>query len=343
MNDVTHGVPAGSVPGTIVALLLCALVGALPLDTAAQPAQKPMRIGWVSQGAPGGDADRSRADFEQALRDLGRRVDIEYRYARGDVDRLPTLVGDLVRLQVDAIVTVGDAAALAAKQGTQSVPIIATEFAFDPVKAGLISSHGRPGGNVTGLASLGDELWRKRLGLLREIAPKVSRVAVLWNPANPGNRGCVGEIQAGAQSSGLQFKAFEVRDDKALERAFGDIVRERSDGLVACWDPVTLENARAIGDFAVRYRLPTIMPLREYVEAGALLSSGINLHAHRRRAAYYVDRILKGARPADLPIEQAAQFEQVVNVTTAQSIGLPLPGALLMLVDDTVTASIPPR
>jgi putative ABC transport system substrate-binding protein len=329
-------------------LIAIALTVALPLDGArAQSAQRVARIGWVGGGSPGPDAERRRAELEQAFRDLGygerRPFVIVDRYARGDVARLPELVADLVRDKVDVIVTAGEPAALAAKKATTGVPIVATEFAFDPEKGGLIASLAKPGGNVTGVASLGDALWEKRLSLLKELSPGVARIAVLWNPANPGNDGCIEGIRTAAQALGWQAKGFETRDDKALQRAFDDIGRERVDAVVACWDAVTLQNAQAIGDFVVKRRLPSVMPLREFTEGGALLSSGVNLAAHRRRAAYYVDRILKGAAPATLPMERTAQFELVVNTRTAAAIGVTLPGALMVLADEDVSQTVARR
>jgi putative ABC transport system substrate-binding protein len=228
-----------------------------------------------------------------------------------------------VRVPVDVIVTSGEPAALAATRATKSIPIVMTNIGVDPVKAGLVASLARPGANVTGLDTLSNDLWPKRLQVLKgEIAPKVSRIAVFWNPANPGNKGCVDEIKAAAPTLGLNVMDLEVRDASALERAFARIATEAADALAACWDSVLLERARAIADFALKRRLPSLAPLREYAEAGFLISIGVDLPAHHRRAAYYVDKILKGGKPADLPVERAAQFDTVLNLKTAQVIGL---------------------
>jgi putative ABC transport system substrate-binding protein len=266
----------------------------------------------------------------------GQNLVIEYRFANGNVERLPELAAELVRLPVDVIVTSGEPAALAAKRATKSIPIVATEFGLDPVKAGLVSSLGRPDGNVTGMATLSEDLWQKRLGLLREVAPKISRLAVLWNPGNPGNASCVEEIKAAAPTMGMQLRFLEVSDVKSLEQAFAGVARDSPGALVTCWDSVTLANAKPIADFALKLRLPSLAPLREYVQAGGLLSFGTSLSAHRRRAAYYVDKILKGTKPADLPVERPTLFELIVNLTTAKTLGLVLPAVLTVAADELI-------
>ena len=210
------------------------------------------------------------------------------------------------------------------------------EFASDPVKAGLVAALGRPEGNVTGLATLSEDLWPKRLGLIKEVAPKISLIAVLWNPANPGNRNCIDEIKTAAPAMGLVIRELEVDDGDALTRALARIEKDPVDALVACWDSITLAHAQALADFALKRRLPTLMPLREYVQAGSLLSYGINLAEHRRRAAYYVDKIRNGAKPADLPVERQTNPELVINATTAKSLGLALPATLVVLADDVI-------
>jgi putative ABC transport system substrate-binding protein len=252
------------------------------------------------------------------------------------LEKLPELAGELGRMKVDVIVTVGDSAAIAAKRATTSIPIIATEFGLDPVKAGIVSSLGRPEGNVTGLSSISEELWPKRLGLLRDLVPRLTRAAVLWNSGNPGNASCLNEIRAASGALGILVQPFDVRDANSVERTFAAMAKDRPDALALCWDSVTLEYAHAIADFALKRRLPTIAPLREYVKAGALLSFGTSLAAHRRRAAYYADKILKGAKPADLPVERPTHFELVVNMATAKALGLALPPTLVMLADDLI-------
>jgi putative ABC transport system substrate-binding protein len=315
--------------------LVCA-----PNIAAAQPPAKVYRVGWLATGSEPAGADRSVVDFKQGLRDLryvdGKNVAIEYRYASGDASRLADNAAELVRLPVDVIVTSGEPAALTAKRATKTIPIVAMEFASDPVKAGLVTALGRPEGNVTGLATLSEDLWPKRLGLMKEVAPKISLIAVLWNPANPGNRSCVDEIKAAAPGVNMKVREVEVSDSDALTGAFARIEKDNADALAACWDNITLAHARTIADFALKRRLPTLMPLREYVQAGSLLSYGINLAAHRRRAAYYVDKIRNGVKPADLPVERQTNPELVFNATTAKSLGLALPPSLVVLADDVV-------
>ena len=307
-----------------------------PCTATAAPATKAFRIGWLGQGSPA-PSNRDAGDFEQGLRDVGytkgQNVVIEYRYADGNVERLALLATELVRLPVDVIVTSGEQAAFAAKRATRDIPIVATDLGLDPVKAGLVASLGRPGGNITGLATLSDDLWPKRLGLLKEVTPRASRLAVLGNPANSSNASCFEEIKAAASATGLRTRFLGVSDEKTLAEAFAGILNERPEGLVICWDSVTLVHAKAIADFALKQRLPTLAPLKEYVVAGALLSFGARLPAQRRRTAYYVDKILKGVKPADLPVERPTLFELVVNLPTAKALGLALPAALVVLAD----------
>lgn len=336
----------------------------------AQPARV-YRIGWLSNTSKSSTPDLAIKDFQQGLRDLGyadgKNFVIEARYASGNAERLPELATELSRLPVDVIVTSGEPAALAAKRATRMIPIVATEFGTEPVKAGLVTSLGRPDGNVTGLATLSDELWQKRLGLLKEIAPKVSRLWVLWNPANPGNAGCLEEIKAAAGAVQLEVVSLEVRDASALERTFammgtlaprpsamapkstktparsGQAAKAGSlpdsdptDAVTACWDSVLLERARTIADFALERRLVTVAPLKEYVDEGFLMSLGTSLPSHRRRAAYYVNKILKGTKPADLPVEQATLFELVINLKTAKALGLTPPPQMVANADDVI-------
>jgi ABC-type uncharacterized transport system substrate-binding protein len=306
----------------------------------AQPLPKIYRIGWLGDGSAPPSTAQGEGEFQKSLRDAGyvegRNVAIDYRYANGKVDRLPQLAADLVRVAVDVIVTSGEPAALAATRATKSIPIVVTQVGADPVKTGLVASLARPGANVTGLATLNEELWPKRIGLLREIAPNVSRLAVLWNPTNAGNATCIEEIKITASALHLQVLVLEVPDGKALEYAIARIAGEPVDALAACWDSVLLEHAGVIAGFALKRRLPTLAPLKEFVEEGFLLSLGVSLPSHQRRAAYYVDKILKGAKPADLPVEQPNQFDLVVNLKTAKALGYALPPALLVLADDVI-------
>jgi putative ABC transport system substrate-binding protein len=237
---------------------------------------------------------------------------------------------------VDVIVTSGESPALAAKRTTKSIPIVAIDFAWDPVKAGLVASpQARRKLDRPRLA--GDELGAERhLGLLKQVKPKTTRLAVLWNPGNQGNASCVAAISAGAAALDMEVQPLEARDAASLDRAFVSIGTTSTDALAICWDSATLANARSIAEFALNHRLPTVSPLREYVDAGALISYGPSLAAQRRRAAYYVDRILKGVKPAGLPVEQPTQFDLVVNLTTAKKLGIALPPAIAGFADDVV-------
>ena len=327
--------------GTFIrCIVACGLLWYATCDVAlAQTQAKVYKIGWLS-GSRSSSTDPGIKDFQQGLRDLGyaegKNLVIETRYASGNAERLPELAAELSRVPVDVIVTSGEPAALAAKRATRAVPVVATEIALDPVRAGLAASLGRPGGNITGLASLSEELWQKRLALLKEVVPQLSRVAVLWNPGNPSNPYCLDEIKAVAPALGMQVRDLQVSDAKTLESAFAVLAKEPPGALVTCWDSVSLVQAAAIGDFALKHRLPTVAPLREYVEAGALLSFGLNLPAERRRSAYYVDKILKGNKPADMPFETPSLFELVVNLKTAKGLGVTVPPSFMVLADDLI-------
>ncbi len=306
----------------------------------AQPAPKLHRVGWLAQGTEPGGGDPSVADFRQGMRDLryveGKDFAIEPRYANGKANQLQQAAAELVRLRVDVIVTSGEAAAQAAKRATTTIPIVAIEFGSDPVRAKLVANLGRPEANLTGIASNSDERWPKRLQYLKEIAPKVARVAILWNPDNAENIECERAIQAAGRSAGIQARELKVRDRAELDHAFAALVREPPDAMVACWDSVTLEHARSVAAFARERKVPTIFPVGEYVQAGGLLSYGPDLPALRRRAAYYVDKLRKGAKPADLPMELAENFYLVMNQTTAKAMGLTLPPALMFRAEEIV-------
>jgi putative ABC transport system substrate-binding protein len=319
--------------------LLVALSG-FASPAGAQSTAKSYRIGWLGHGSAPPAAERNAGDFEVALRDLGyvdgKNLVIEYRYANGNVGRLPELAAELVKLKVDLIVTSGEPAALAAKRATNTIPIVATEFAVDPVKAGLVPSFARPEGNLTGLATMDDELWQKRLSNFKLMVAKLSRISVLWNPANSGNESCIDEIKAASLALGMQIGLQEVRDANAIDGALASVAKERPDALVICWDSVTLGHARRIANFALQQRLPTLAPIKEYVEAGSLMSIGTSMSAHRRRAAYYVDKLLKGAKPGSLPVERPVQFDLVINVGTAKALGLTPPSDMLVLAEDLI-------
>jgi putative tryptophan/tyrosine transport system substrate-binding protein len=321
-------------------MVYCAALLLASTMAIAQSSSKPYRIGWLGSTSLTSGADSGVKDFDQGLRDLkyvdGQNVVVVYRTADGNLDKLGDLSAELVRQHVDVIVTSGVPAAFAAKRSTTNIPIVATEFSLDPVQTRLVESLSRPGGNVTGLATISEELWPKRLGLLKEIVPRAARLAVLWNPTNPGNASCLQEISIAAPAMGMRPIPLEVSDAKSLDAALAKVSVETADAIATCWDNVTLTLAKTIGDLAVKHRLPTVAPLREYVQAGALISYGASLAAHRRRAAYYVDRILKGSSPASLPVERPTYFEMVVNLKTAQALGVALPPPMVMLAEDSI-------
>jgi len=309
-----------------------------PLAGEAQQSKKVYRIGFLSAGSslptPNVEA------FQQSLRDLGyvegQNLAIEYRYAENHLERLPDLAAELVRLPVDLIVTSGTPATRAAKHATTTIPIVMAGIGADPVEAGLVASLARPEANVTGVAAIGTAGWEKRLELLREVVPRFVRLAVLWNPANPGNALCLSAVQVSAIALGVQLHALEVRDTNAFESAFAQIIQEPPDALLICWDGVTLHHASTIANFAVQSRLPTLAALREYAQAGALMSYGTSIPGQWRRAAYYVDKILKGTKPTDLPVELPMQFELVIKLKTAQALGLTMPPTLLFQADEII-------
>ena len=306
----------------------------------AQTVTKIHRVGWLSSGSTPPGANPVPSDFQRGMRDLGyvvgQNVVIEFRESDGNTDRLSDLATELARMPVDVIITAGDAAALAAGRATKTVPIVATEFGLDPVKAGLVASFARPEGNVTGLASISEDLWNKRLSMLKEMTPMVTRLVALWNPTNPGNTICVEELRTAARAQGIQLQAIEVRNGKTLDQALEIVTREPSGAIVICLDSVTLAHAKTIADFALARQFPTLAPLKEYVRAGALLSYGASLPAQRRRTAHYVTKILKGAKPSDLPVETPTSFELVVNLTSAKALGLALPPGIALLADDVL-------
>ena len=303
----------------VVVLALARL--AAPLAAEAQPAGKSPQIGLLSPFSPSDTALWHQA-FRQGLRDLGwvegKNITIEYRHADGRNERLPDLVADLVRLKVAVIVTSVTPDALAAKSATATIPIVMAAPG-DPVVTGLVQSLARPGGNITGLSQMAPELIGKRLELLKEIVPKLSRVAVLWNP--PDRMSALGwkEIQAPARTLGVQLHSLEVRSPNDLDRAFEDATKARVGALVIMPNPVFVTNLRRVAELATKGRLPSVFHLTEFADAGGLVAFGADRSDSFRRAAKYVDKILKGASPGDLPIEQPTKFELVINRASRES------------------------
>jgi len=316
------------------------VVFAAPLAAEAQQAAKIPRIGYLT-GSLAASPHLPEA-FRQGLRDLGyvesRNVVIEYRDAEGKLERLPALAAELVALKVDVIVAGGTPVALAAKQATRTLPIVFAAAA-DPVTDGLVTSLARPGGNVTGLSALTPELVGKRLELLKQAVPEVSRVAVLWQSGGQGERtekDLLKGAEGAAPALGVRLQFVEARGPVDVDRAYSDMTRERADALTILPSPMFFIERRRLVDLAAKNRLPAVYPRREFVDSGGLMAYGPNGADMYRRAATYVDKILKGAKPGDLPIEQPAKFELVINLKTAKALGLTIPQSLLGRADEVI-------
>jgi putative tryptophan/tyrosine transport system substrate-binding protein len=317
----------------VVCLLSTVLLLTVSLAQAQQPKKVP-RIGYLSAGDPASESTRSEVIW-LALRELGyvegQNIAIEYRYSHGKNDRASELAAELVRLRVDVIVVAGgDPWIRAAKNATKTIPIVMVGVGADPVEAGLVESLARPGGNVTGITNLGPELGGKRLELLKEAVPKLARVAVLYDPASPGTAREMQELlPVAARALGLTVQAWDVRAADGFEKVFAALSKERPDGLYVLAGPLVRANGKRIADFALKSRLPSMYAIRESVDAGGLMYYGADVADSYRRVAYYVDRILKGTKPADLPVEQPTKFELVINLKTAKQIGLTIPPEVL--------------
>ena len=313
----------------------------LPLATSPSEAQQAANFARIGYLAVNGTADRSQA-FRQGLRDFGyvegRNVLIEYRDAEGKPERLPALAADLIALKVQVIVAATTVAALAATQATRTVPIVVA-IASDPVTSGLVTSLARPDGNVTGLSILNTELVGKRLELLTQVVPGVSRVAVLRHPGTSGERAekeVLTRAGEAARALGLRLQIVEARGPADFDRAFVDMRSGRAGALTVLVSAVFVNERRRLVDLAARNRLPAVYPWREYVDVGGLMAYGPNDSDLYRRAASYVDKILKGAKPADLPIEQPTKFDLVINLKTAKTLGLTIPQSLLVRADEII-------
>jgi ABC-type uncharacterized transport system substrate-binding protein len=319
----------------VYGLTLCAMLSALSFSASAQQPKKIPRIGYLSVG-DAVTASTGDAGIRSALRELGyiegQNIAIDYRYSEGKPDRARELAAELVRLKVDIIVAAGGPTWVqAAKNATKTIPIVMVGLGADPVQAGLVESLARPGGNVTGVTNLGPELGGKRLELLKEAVPKIARVAVLYDPANPVTvLESKKNLRAAARALRLTIRPWEVRVADELERVFAEVHNWRPDGIYpAGGGPLFNANRKRIVGFASKSRLPSIFNRREFVEDGGLMYYGADIAESYRRVAYFVDRILKGAKPADLPVEQPTKFEFVINLKTATQIGLTIPAEVL--------------
>jgi ABC-type uncharacterized transport system substrate-binding protein len=302
-------------------------------EVASQQAAKVPRIGFLAVGPREGRAFMIEG-FLRGLREHGyvegQNIVIEYRFSEDRNDRLPALAGELVALKVRLILASGTPASFAAKQATSTIPIVMGSLVADPVETGLVASLARPGGNITGMSMMTAPLGGKRLELLKRTVPGLTRVAVFWNPPNPSYGPILKNLEAAAPTLGVKLQRVEVRVPADFEGAFEAATRQRADALIAPGDPLVANRPRMVADLALKYRLPTMMDNRESAEAGGLLSLGPDLVDSYRRAATHVDKILKGANPADLPMEQPTKFDLVVNLKTARTLGLTIPQSVLL-------------
>jgi putative ABC transport system substrate-binding protein len=318
---------------------LVASLLAAPLAAEAQPAGKVYRIGVIVTSAPNETEHLIRA-LSEGLRALGyvdgRNIVMEKRYAEGRQERLPALAEELVRLNVDVIVTGSNPVVAAVKQTTTKIPIVMA-VSRDPVGAGFIASLARPGGNITGLSNdPGPEIHAKNLEILKELVPGASRVAYLWNPLPPGAESYRKVVEDAARRLGVRLQPTAIRGHDDVERAFKDMVRERADAALVAQDPVLISARSQVAREAAKSRLPAMYGNTEYVEAGGLMSYGPSIVHQFRRAATYVDRILKGARPGDLAVEQPTKFELAINLKAAKALGLTIPPSLLQRADHVI-------
>ena len=322
----------------IVALGAGALAGSL--STFAQQQGKVWRIGFLSSRRRPDSSDLDFiGPFTQGMRDLGyvegKNLLIEWRFADGKPERLPGLAAELVRLKVDVFVTQGSIAASAAQKVTTTVPIVMAN-ASDPVGSGFIKSLAHPGGNITGLSNINVDIAPKRLEMLRSMVPKLSRVAVLVNRANPNQTATLETIQAAAQKSGVKILPLAAQTTQEIEKAFSTMTRENAGAVIVAPDALFTQQRHQIAELTGKLRLPSIFATREFVEAGGLMSYGQNLADNFRRAAMYVDKIFKGAKPGDLPVEQPTKFELIINGKTAKALGLKIPQSLLISADKMI-------
>jgi len=322
----------------IFGFALSALLLALSMPVVAQQPTQVPRIGYLSTDSPSTIAVRIEA-FRQGLHELGyvegKNIVIDWRFAEGKADRLAGLAAKLVRLNVEVIVTSGPAATRAAKESTGAIPIVTAQDP-DPVGNGLVASLARPGGNITGLSTLAPEISGKRVELVKEIVPGLSRLAVLGSSTTPGDAQALRETELAARAFGVQPHYLEVRGAKDIDPAFQAATKGRADALLVLQSPVFINERTQLANLAVKHRLPAIYDRREFVDDGGLICYGTNFTDLSHRAATYVDKILKGAKPADLPVEQPTKFELIINLKAAKQIGLTIPQRVLARADKVV-------
>jgi putative ABC transport system substrate-binding protein len=325
----------------VIGFALTALLHALYLPVWAQQPKKVQRIGYLSSSDPARESARAEA-IRLALHERGhiegQNIATEYRFAEGKQERFPDLLAELLRLKVDIIVAAGGRTMIqAAMNATKTIPIVMTGAASDPVEEGFVESLARPGGNVTGITNLGTGLGGKRLELLKEAVPKIARVAVFYDPANPANVIDMKEVlPVAARALGLTIQPWEVRTADDFDRVFAAMGKQRPDGLYLIGGNLMNVNQKRVVGFALKSRLPSTYYYREAVDAGGLMYYGADLADGYRRVAYYVDKILKGAKPADLPVEQPKKFELVINLKAAKQIGVTIPQSLLYRADKVI-------
>ncbi len=324
---------------TALVVTLALVILLAPLAAESQPAGKVYRIGILGNVPPTTPEGRIWDALLQGLRELGyvegQNITIERRFSEGKYERLPDLAADLVRLKVDVIVAPASDPVIAAKHATRTIPIVMMSHP-DPVGSGLVASLARPGGNVTGLSTLYPEIVGKHLELLKEILPRASRVAVLWNPTNTVHPLLLGEAKIAARSLRVRLQILEARGPDEFQSAFATMTRERASALLVLSDGMFLLHPTRLAELAAKQRLPAMFGLREYAEAGGLMAYGASLRDNFRRAATYVDKILKGAKPADLPVEQPTRFELVINLKTAKALGITFPPSILIRAPEVI-------
>jgi putative ABC transport system substrate-binding protein len=322
---------------TVLAILTLTLLAA-PLAVEAQPAGRVYRIGYLSYSSPASNPHLIEA-FRQGLRELGwvvgQNITIDARFAEGRPDVVSVLAADLIRLKVDIIVATSTPAIVAAQNATKTIPVVMAT-ASDPVGLRLVASLARPGGNITGMSNVGSETYGKELELLKEIVPKVRHVAVFWNPANPSHAPAMENVKLAARSLGVQLQLLEAREPKQFDGAFAAMSKERAGALLVLRDSVFNRHRVQVAGLAAKNRLPAMYGVSEWVKAGGLISYGPNLSAVFRQSATFVDKILRGATPADLPVQQLTTFELTINLKTAKALGLTIPPSVLARADEVI-------